>query len=307
MLWAVGDRLFHTTPRRFEIVRCGACRLEFLSPAPSPEELPAYYPKGYWVGPSDRTGDRSLLSRLTELYRRAVLFDHVRFVRAVVAEQRREGTWRGLLDVGCGDGSFLEACAVDPCVGLDWSLDALKAVRGRGLRAVRGGLDAPPLCDGAFSVVTMFHVLEHVTPARPSLDAARGLLVPGGRLVVQVPNVDAWQARLLRRHWAGYDPPRHLIDYSAETLCATLQHHGFRVMRKSHFSVRDNPTTVANSLAPSLYPPARLARGAPARGVTEWLASLGYLSLVLAALPFTLVESALGHGAAVMVEARPET
>ena len=129
----------------------------------------------------------------------------------------------------------------------------------------------------------------------------RSLLSSRGRLIVQVPNVEAWQCRLLGRRWGGYDPPRHLLNYSATTLRRTLAENGFRVLRENHFSLRDNPTTLANSLAPALYPPARPARGTEGRA--DWLANLAYLGLVLVVLPFTLVESAWGRGAAVMVEA----
>jgi SAM-dependent methyltransferase len=296
--------LFRTTARRFEIARCRRCRLEFLSPMPSAEELRGFYPIGYWVGPPRQARGASRLARLTEVYRRAALLDHVRFVRPLLADQRRLGTWRGLLDVGCGDGSFLAACAAHPGMGLDSSEAALRAVQARGFRAVLGELDRAPIHDGAFSVVTLFHVLEHVMPS-PALQTVRRILSRGGSLVVQVPNVDAWQARLLGRRWAGYDPPRHLVDYSAHTLRAMLERHGFRVVRESQYSLRDNPTTVANSLAPGLYPPARLARGSASSGAAEWGARLGYLALVLVALPLTLVESALGHGASVMMEARP--
>jgi SAM-dependent methyltransferase len=310
MLWEVGDRLFATTARRFQVMRCPACTLEFQAPALSREEIASFYPSGYWVGPPAGDVRAGLLARATEGYRRFVLRDHVRFVRAVVERQQAadawRGTpgdsWRGLLDVGCGDGSFLTALDAGPATGLDWSLEAVRAVHSRGFAGVRGGLEATPFAAGAFSVVTMFHYLEHVSPARPSLDAVRRLLSPDGRLVVQVPNADCWQRALLRSRWAGYDPPRHLVHYSTATLRRTLEQNGFEVVRATHASLRDNPTTLANSLAPSLYPPAHAARH---RGRHAALGSLAYLGLVLASTPFALVESAFAHGAAVMMEAKP--
>ncbi len=300
----VRDRLFGTTPRRFEIAACADCGLQFLWPQPSPEELPGFYPPGYWVGPSDRGPAAGRLGWWLERYRRAVLVDHVRFVRDVVRRQRAAGEWRGLLDVGCGDGSFLEALGARPALGLDWSADAVRAVSARGFPALRGQLLSAPLVEGRLSVVTMFHYLEHVTPAGQHLSAVRRLLAPGGRLVVQVPNAAAWQARLLRGSWGGYDPPRHLVDYDTGTLRRTLERHGFRVRRTTHRSLRDNPTTLANSLAPGLYPPARLARPGR-RTALDGLASLAYLGLVLLALPATWIEATLGHGAAVTMEAEP--
>ena len=297
--WDVADRLFATTPRRFEVLACPACALEFQGPPLTREEIASFYPSGYWVGAPDADAPAGFLARATESYRRFVLRDHVHFVRRVVERQRADGSWRGLLDVGCGDGSFLTALDARPAAGLDWSLEAVHAVRSRGFAAVRGGLEATPFREGAFSVVTMFHYLEHVSPARPSLDAVRRLLSRDGRLVVQVPNADCWQRSLLGGRWAGYDPPRHLIHYTTATLRRTLESSGFEVVRVTHASLRDNPTTLANSLAPSLYPPARAARGRDGLA-----ASLAYLGLVLAGLPFALLESAAGHGAAVMMEAR---
>lgn len=303
VLWEVGDRLFATTGRRFLVMRCPACTLEFQAPLLAPEEIASFYPSGYWVGPPAAGSGQGVLARATEGYRRFVLRDHVRFVGRVVEEQTARGTWRGLLDVGCGDGSFLTALAARPATGLDWSLEAVAAVQARGFAGVRGGLEATPFVPGAFSVVTMFHYLEHVSPARPSLDAVRRLLAPAGRLVVQVPNAACWQRGLLRSRWAGYDPPRHLIHYTTDTLRRTLEQHGFEVLRVTHASLRDNPTTLANSLAPALYPPARAAR-ARERGA-GWLGSLAYLALVLGGLPFALLEGACGRGAAVMMEASP--
>jgi len=304
-MWEVGDRLFRTTTRRFQICECPGCSLRLLQPVPSPAELVGYYPSGYWIGAPDGAGNAATLrQRLLETYRRLVLVDHVRFVRRIVERQQRDGVWRGILDVGCGDGSFLSALGVQPAVGLDRSAAAAAAVRARGLRAVVGDLAATPMRDRSHSLVTMFHYLEHVPQAAVSLEAARRLLAPDGRLVVQVPNTASWQALLLGRRWHGYEPPRHLVNYTPRALTTTLAKSGFETIRTTFFSLRDNPTTLANSLAPGLFPPARAARGT-SRGAGEWAANLEYLALVWLSVPFTLLESVCGRGAAVMIEARP--
>ena len=107
------------------------------------------------------------------------------------------------------------------------------------------------------------------------------------------------------RRWGGYDAPRHLVNYSGATLRMTLEAAGFEVLRATHFSLRDNSNTLVNSVWPRLYPPGRAARGAAHTGILGWLGDLLYLGLTLAVLPFTLLESAFGHGAAIMVHARP--
>lgn len=299
------DRLFRATTERFDVWACLACGTSFLHPVPTAERLATFYPETYWIGPSDREPTAGATGGLLETYRRFVLRDHVRFVGKVAADQRAAGIAVKVLDIGCGDGSFLEALGEREATGMDLSKTALRAVAARGFRAVHGTLDACPLPPASFSLVTAFHFLEHVHPIGPVLDAMRALLAPGGELVVQVPNADSWQAKLLGRWWGGYDVPRHLVNYSARTLRATLERHGFVVTAENHHCLRDNPTTLANSLVPGLYPPSRMARQRGREGFTGALANLAYLAVTTAAMPFCLLEAACGAGASVMLRARP--
>lgn len=280
----------------------------FLAPPPRPEDLPRYYPKGFWRGGEKEGADEALSGdvrgRLTEWYRGLILRDHFRFVGGIVDEQQKAGRWRGLLDVGCGDGSVLSALGCQPSIGFDTAEDAVRFVAARGLVAVRGVPDAIPFAPASFSLITMFHFLEHVRPAAPHLESAHTLLVDGGELVVQVPNSASWGAKILGRRWAGFDPPRHLINYNRDALLRTIEKSGFEIVSENHFCLRDNPATVANSIAPGLYPPARVARGTVGAGPVALLRDLAYLALTLTAIPFTLLESAAGRGESVMVRCR---
>lgn len=298
---ALPDRWYATTTERFDLFTCGACGSVFLWPVPSLERLATFYPDAYWVGTGDDRGHGGLLER----YRRFVLRDHVRFVGRIATAQRARGMQPRVLDVGSGDGSFLQALGEPDATGLDYSLEALRACRARGLHAVRGHLGEPPFAPGSFTLITMFHFLEHVSPPDPILAAARALLAPGGDLVVQVPNRDSLQAALLGRRWIGYDVPRHLVDYSAASLAGTLRRCGFDVVAANHHCLRDNPPTLANSLWPGGFPPARVARGGSRGGAGALAADLAYLALTMLCLPFAVVESLLGRGASVMVHARP--
>ncbi|MGE3173727.1 MAG: class I SAM-dependent methyltransferase [Planctomycetota bacterium] len=284
--------------------RCDDCRSLFLAPIPPLEQLGAYYPEDYWIGPTDREEHKPSQGGLLEKYRKFVLRDHVKFVRKVLDGQRARGLPVRVLDVGCGDGSFLEALGEKDCVGMDLSIAALQNTRARGIRAVRSTLTDCSLQPHSFSLVTAFHFLEHVHPVGPVLEQMRKLLVPGGEVVLQVPNANSWQAKLLGRRWAGLDVPRHLVDYSDATFRRTLEEQGFEVVAENQHSLRDNPTAFANSLVPGLYPPARLSRGGKEKGLGAMLANLGYLAVTVACMPFSIVESLFGHGASVMVHAR---
>jgi len=150
----------------------------------------------------------------------------------------------------------------------------------------------------------MFHVLEHLYDPGSYLAGARELLSDQGRLIVQVPNAACWQFLVLGELWRGIEVPRHLINFRASDLDALLNECGFEVLRHKHFSLRDNPTSLATSVAPMLDPTSRKIRHISETPRMRLCKDLLYFGLVAASLPFTLLEAACHAGSTVMVEAR---
>ena len=298
-LFTAADRLYRTTTKEFAVVRCGECGLVRLHPQPAAEELSRYYPENYWFAP-----DESAASRMEETYRRLVLRDHVRFVTQALGGARARGP---LLDVGCGGGLFLGMMRERGyrVAGLDSSREAAAvAWKRQRVPAVCADLANAPLRAGSFAGITMFHVLEHLPDPRAYLVAARELLAPDGRLVVQVPNAASWQFRLLGRRWSGVDVPRHLFDFRDRDVERLLEDCGMEVVRRNYFSLRDNPAGLASSVAPGLDPMARRVRRVAESGGARLAKDLLYLALTAAALPFARAEAAFRAGSTVMMEAR---
>jgi SAM-dependent methyltransferase len=150
----------------------------------------------------------------------------------------------------------------------------------------------------------MFHVLEHLPQPQIDLAAAYRVLHPQGRLIVQVPNAASWQFAVLGSSWNGLDVPRHLHNFRESDLTALLAKAGFSVIRRKHFSLRDNPAGLATSLAPSLDPMARRVRQRVESPAARIARDLVYFGLTAAAVPFALLEAAFGRGSTIMLEAR---
>ena len=280
-------------------MECENCRLIRLDPRPAPEDLKSYYPRNYWFSP-----DAGAASRLEEAYRRLVLRDHVSFAIRALLDSGEKGP---IVDIGCGGGLFLKILRERgyAAVGLDNSTDAARvAWTQNGVPVICGDLTASPLDRGEFSLVTMFHVLEHVYDPVAYLRTARDLLAANGRLVVQVPNASSWQFLIFGEYWNGVDVPRHLVNFRLRDLENLLDYCGFEVLRRKHFSLRDNPAGFATSLAPWLDPMARRVRSVPETPGVRLFKDGLYLSLSLAALPFTVFEAACGAGSSIMLEAR---
>jgi SAM-dependent methyltransferase len=295
----IGDRLYGTTDKTFSIVECAGCGLMRLEPRPTLEELRRYYPQSYWFAPGS-----DVASRLEQFYRRLVLRDHVRFVIRALRDAGGSGP---VLDVGCGGGLFLRMLQEQDfrVVGLDNSLQAAHlAWQLNGVPVVCADLLCAPLRDGSCAAITMFHVVEHLLDPVGYLRAAARLLRPDGRLILQTPNAASWQFRIFGEWWNGLDVPRHITNYRQQDLEHVLEEAGFDVLRRKHFSLRDNPAGFATSVAPGLDPMARRVRGVRESGLVKTLKDLAHLGLAVGSLPFTLAEAAFGAGSTIMLEAR---
>jgi SAM-dependent methyltransferase len=108
-----------------------------------------------------------------------------------------------IVDVGCGDGLATSVAArVNPghhFVGIDWSADALRQSRARGLALIRAGVEGPglPLASGSADAVIMSELIEHLIDTDSALDEAWRVLKPGGSLLLSTPNLAAWYNRVL--------------------------------------------------------------------------------------------------------------
>jgi len=87
----------------------------------------------------------------------------------------------------------------------------------------------------------MFNVFEHIGDPMPILRECAKRLLPGGRLLLNMPNFGSWQARFAGRHWFHLDPPRHLIHYNRQTLLKTLQRAGLKVVKTEYISLEHDP------------------------------------------------------------------
>jgi SAM-dependent methyltransferase len=293
------DFLYRATERQFLIVECKECRMIRLYPRPDPAELRRYYTAVPQAHP-----DSGSPGFWTTLLRRFLFRDHVRFVRTSINQV--PGT-RPVLDVSCGAGLFLrELNLPQHCmVGLDFSMDAAATAWGRNaVPAVCGALPSAPFPAGTFAAITMFQVLEHLYDPSVYVQAAAQLLCPEGRLIVQVPSASAWQFLLLGERWSGLDTPRHLLLFRQRDLESLLDYCGFEIVRRKRFSLRDDPLTLATSLAPGLNPEVRRARGVEENRVATVIKHSIFGLLWLLALPVAALESICGGGATLTVEAR---
>lgn len=210
----------------YRLVKCKRCGLVYFNPRPGETEILARSP-GYQAMIRHMTDDL-LASRVGRLGLR--MMRQARTLPGVAPGR--------VLDIGCSSGDYLARMR-----DLGWQaqgieLDAEAARHARethSLEVVAGRAEERlrDYADASFDLVTMWHVLEHLTdPSRVLAEVSR-VLRPGGLLLLEVPNfASAWE-RLLGRYWYTLEPPFHLYHFSPATLRRLLRQAGLHVTRVS--------------------------------------------------------------------------
>ena len=81
--------------------------------------------------------------------------------------------------------------------------------------------------EGAYDVITLWHVMEHLEPLDQTWERLYNLLSDRGMLVVAVPNCASADADRYGAYWAAYDVPRHLWHFTPDTMQRFGAKHGF--------------------------------------------------------------------------------
>jgi 2-polyprenyl-3-methyl-5-hydroxy-6-metoxy-1,4-benzoquinol methylase len=127
-----------------------------------------------------------------------------------------------LLDVGCASGAFLWAAAE-----AGWAVTGIEPAKvfyeeackklSRRAEVFCTTLQKASFPAASFDAVTLWDVLEHVPEPVKFLHDCAVLLKPGGYLLLNVPNLDSMQARILGSRWPLL-LPEHLNYFNRESL-----------------------------------------------------------------------------------------
>ncbi|MEP6937451.1 MAG: class I SAM-dependent methyltransferase [Chthoniobacterales bacterium] len=152
-----------------------------------------------------------------------------------------------LLDVGCGNGSFLHLMRrlAWEVQGIEPDPEAAAIAAAQNLCVEVADVTRAELPDSYFDAITLTHVAEHFpAPAAAFATLARALK-PGGIIVSISPNPAGVVRRLFGNKWYQLDPPRHFVIPSERAYRAILEPLGFNVqiwtsMRMSYWAIRES-------------------------------------------------------------------
>jgi len=257
----LSDDRFRITDELFRIVQCTQCGLMYTNPRPAEEEMGRFYPSEYYDHRKDITSpsaasDASKSGTLGAFYEK---LKRMKRQLRLLEKARRIEQMRGrgkLLDVGCASGDFLAFMKQRgwDSQGVEVSPQMCEYARTHyGLKVFNGHFQEAGFEAGSFDIITFWSVLEHLHDPLATLREAARMLKPGGKVIVLVPNIESWEAKLLGDKWPHLDIPRHLFHFSPRTLTGLLHKADLHVIKICHFT-----TLTANHLNLILY--ARLSK-----------------------------------------------
>lgn len=226
-----------------------------------------------------------------------------------------------VLDIGCGRGLMLaelKAAGWDS-TGVEFSRELAQAGSAKHQLPIIHSyyLTDCQLPSQHFDVVTLWHVLEHLIQPLQTIEEIQRILKPGGHLIIEVPNIYSWQAKLSQGDWFHLDAPRHLYHFSPEGLQKMLRAKGFEVVKVSTWSLEYGPYGLLQGLlnrltvAPNvLY--CLLKRQCayrpnykPGQKLWDYAISIGLLPpLLVASILLEGIAALNGHGGVIKVIAR---
>ncbi len=207
----------------FVIVECDKCRFQFTNPRPTASQLSKYYESPDYI--SHASSAKSIMDLLYRLARQYMLRKKLGWIKSLAS------TDSSLLDFGCGTGSFLNVCR-----NAGWQVKGVEP--NAHARATAEKLNIPVFPslnempqDQQFSVITLWHVLEHIADLHDTMNQLRQLLKANGHLVLALPNHRAEDANLFGEHWAGYDVPRHLYHFTPDDVKTLARNYHFSIVK----------------------------------------------------------------------------
>lgn len=203
--------------QKFSLDKCVSCGFVFTNPRPTDKDLPTYYQSDAYISHSNRSA--TLIDKAYKFARTFTLKWKYNLIRKNTLVNPKS-----ILDFGCGTGAFLEHCRTQnlKIFGVEPSESAREQARrntGLGIKANIAEIT------GTFDVITLWHVLEHVTDMHATIQQLKSRLNQNGTMFIAVPNLESYDAKEYLEHWAAYDVPRHLWHFSRSTMQRLLQHH----------------------------------------------------------------------------------
>ena len=192
----------------FNVVEC-ACGFKFINPRPDPKEISKFYNLDTYHPHQKGSG---LIYFLFKMSRYLTYSWKMSLIKKYSSNNIVH------LDYGGGDGSFSKYVRYFNIKSYSYDPIADKSNK---------TIDK----DKKYNIVTLWHSLEHIHDLDNFFNTL-DCIVNNGRIIVAVPNFNAFEKKYFKDAWAAYDIPRHLYHFDHITLEKLFYKKGYNLIDK---------------------------------------------------------------------------
>jgi len=219
------DYEYETCSNIFNIVQCETCKLAYINPVVALNNFDTIYPKNYKPFHFNKR-ETSFIFKVRDFLESK----KVKMYLDLLPEKA------SILDVGCGDGRFLNllknyGSEEWKLNGVEFSEEASTRAEQRGIKVTNSMYEHCELEKNSFDLLIMNQVIEHFVDPSKMIEKAKSELKMGGLLNIETPSLDGWDAKIFKKsYWGGYHFPRHITLFNRETLIDFFKRRGFEVV-----------------------------------------------------------------------------
>jgi 2-polyprenyl-3-methyl-5-hydroxy-6-metoxy-1,4-benzoquinol methylase len=206
----------HKPPSEYFI--CKECGLIFQKELPSIEAMSEHAESEYSSG-------------LYKEYVGAAALKYETFSRRIALIKQKANGGR-LLDVGCSSGFFIEVALQNgfDAYGVELSSQAISfAKEGICKRITQGDVNLlRQTGSDSYDVIVAFDIIEHTRDPLLFLRNIKGLLKPGGCIVISTPDTGHFLRLIMGSRWPMLQPLQHIFLFSKKTISRALETTGYR-------------------------------------------------------------------------------
>ena len=208
----------------FQIVNCTTCGFKFTNPRPDANEIGRYYESAEYISHSN--SKKGLINKIYQVVRKRAIDGKIALINKEAGQLEKS-----ILDIGCGTGEFLSVCKEK-----GWKTKGIEPndnARTQGIKNYSLDIEGEEALKGLgnqYSIISMWHVLEHVHQLNDRVKQIYSLLQSGGKAIIAVPNYTSDDANRYKEYWAAYDVPRHLYHFSPESMEKLLKTYDLRLI-----------------------------------------------------------------------------
>ncbi len=189
---------------------------------PIPKDLDSYYPTKEYISHNDKK--RDLVSYLYRFVKKHSLSRKEKLCRKFL------GIRGSCIDFGAGNGAFVSVLLKRGwnAYGVEPSSYAREIAKGENITLASSLNELPK---SKVNMITLWHVLEHIPNYTTSMESFYSKLLPGGYLILALPNFKSFDASFYKSDWAAFDVPRHLWHFSKYSISRIAKENDFNLVK----------------------------------------------------------------------------